>query len=275
MSSADDADEDDGASDDVVEAIDDLWGRLVSDLATRSADLGSEPKAEPKPADTGDERDRRRNALRRVRAAITVRTAVAEASEAALAAEAANAVWLGASLADLAALGGHTRQAARKRWPALGAVYRRRTWLSDHLEDLVAVCRLVFEARPGLRPDPAPPEAATSPFETPPFETPPFETVAFETVAFDTAMAELGTALGRLRGAFDADATAAPDINTGADATRWHAVDNLVNITLRRALALAGPPRTAAAEFAAAGCHGMLAHYDAATAEPAKDPAPV
>ncbi|MGW3471584.1 hypothetical protein ACWDKQ_24705 [Saccharopolyspora sp. NPDC000995] len=45
-------------------------------------------------------------------------------------------MWLGASLADLSAIVGRSRQAARKRWPELGGIYRRCKWLGNHVDDI-------------------------------------------------------------------------------------------------------------------------------------------
>jgi hypothetical protein len=94
--------------------------------------------------------DLRTAALHRVRAAQEVRARVEEAAAQFAASEAADAVWLGASLADLSTATGGTRQAARKRWPDLGHIYRTRRWLEGHDADLTAVIRLVLDAGPDL-----------------------------------------------------------------------------------------------------------------------------
>src|ERR1700748_3524848 len=58
--------------------------------------------------------------------------------------------WLGASLADLATATSRTREAARKRWPELGEVHRRRFWLGRQVEGIRWAAGLVVEARPAL-----------------------------------------------------------------------------------------------------------------------------
>lgn len=100
--------------------------------------------------------DRRVAALHRVRAAQEVRARVEEAAAEFAARQAAEAVWLGASLADLSAATGNTRQAARKRWPDLGHIYRTRRWLEGHDDDLVTVIGLVVDAGPDLGVGPVP-----------------------------------------------------------------------------------------------------------------------
>lgn len=69
------------------------------------------------------------------------------------AARAAEAVWLGASLEDLASVTGHSRQAARKRWPGLGAIERRRRWLSHHLAEIAWAMRLLRDNAELVRAD--------------------------------------------------------------------------------------------------------------------------
>jgi hypothetical protein len=94
--------------------------------------------------------DRLTDALNRVRAAHEVAGQVGAAAAGYASRAAADAVWLGASLADLAETTGNTRQAARKRWPDLGRVYRARRWLEGHDADLVAVVDLVVAVGPEL-----------------------------------------------------------------------------------------------------------------------------
>jgi hypothetical protein len=98
--------------------------------------------------DVDDEYRMRRDRLRRVRAAQLAGALIDDVSAEFAAEEAADAVWLGASLADLGTTSGSTRQAARKRWPDLGRIYRTRRWLGGHHDDVVAVIGAVL-ARAG------------------------------------------------------------------------------------------------------------------------------
>src|SRR5207302_10223377 len=106
--------------------------RLVDVLAKDNI-LGR-TDSDPKPGEMDDEAERRNATLRRVKATQVVATLFADVATDITAREAANAVWLGASLADLGSASGSTRQAARKRWPDLGQIYRMRRWLSGHHE---------------------------------------------------------------------------------------------------------------------------------------------
>src|SRR3954465_14552013 len=78
-----------------------------------------------KPDDRAGERAARHRAVAELRSALTVEAEIRAAAAGAVEGRAGAAVWLGASLADLAAVTGRTRQAARKRWPGLGDVSRR------------------------------------------------------------------------------------------------------------------------------------------------------
>lgn len=187
---------------------------------------------DPKPDDRAGERDRRGRALAELGAAVRVEAQVRTAAVAASAARAEAAIWTGASLADLAAVTGHSRQAARKRWPGLGPTSRRRRWLGNHVDDLFWVADLVAAQAQALP---------------------------------DDVVAGLCDELARLHRAF------APDgIESAGDdedlAARWHALDALVDRRLRAvaAVTVALPEQ---AEFARHGADGVVRYYDHATTE--------
>jgi hypothetical protein len=127
----------------------DVLERMTRQVATLpGVDL---PDPVGRPGDADDEYRLRRERLRRVRAAQLVSALVNEVAAEFTAREAADAVWLGASLADLGTTSGSTRQAARKRWPDLGQIYRMRRWLGGHHDDLVAVITTVLARAGELR----------------------------------------------------------------------------------------------------------------------------
>jgi hypothetical protein len=109
------------------------------------------PDSGPKAGDADDEYRRRVERLRRVHAAQLAEDLIYDVAGGFTAGEAADAVWLGASLADLGTVSGSTRQAARKRWPDLGLIYRTRRWLGGHHDDVVAVIRTVLAHAGELR----------------------------------------------------------------------------------------------------------------------------
>ncbi|MEJ2868688.1 hypothetical protein WCD74_13025 [Actinomycetospora sp. OC33-EN08] len=102
----------------------------------------------PKPDDRGNEQRRRHEALAAVHAALEDEAAVRARAAARTVAAAETAAWLGASLADLATVTGHSRQAARKRWPSLGPIARRRRWVGYHVEDVLWAADLAARAFP-------------------------------------------------------------------------------------------------------------------------------
>jgi hypothetical protein len=114
-------------------AIEDMTSALAAHPSTAVPDPGL------KPGDVAREHRLRLVHLRRVRAGQLAEALVEEVVAEQANADAADAVWLGASLADLGSATGITRQAARKRWPGLGLIYRTRRWLSGHTDDLTAV----------------------------------------------------------------------------------------------------------------------------------------
>src|SRR6266536_3581190 len=115
---------------DVVDLMERLTKRIAGHLTL--------PDPTPKIGDADEEYRARVARLRRVRAAQLAEALVEEVSADFTAREAAGAVWLGASLADLGAASGSTRQAARKRWPDLGLIYRTRRWLGSHHDGVLA-----------------------------------------------------------------------------------------------------------------------------------------
>jgi hypothetical protein len=218
------------------ELLDAITTALAEDGSAGGGPDGGAGVADPGPrtADPTGERDSRLAALRRVRAALAARGIVTDAAEDFVGAEVTRAVWLGASLADLAAITGHTRQAARKRWPELGGVYRRRRWLGDHASDVLHVARLVLDAGPEPSPDGA-------------------------SGAFDAALDRLRAAVAAAESAFDTP----PDGPEDA-AARWRAFDALVDGALRDVVRLAAPAGHDAADRALAGASATITYYDIA-----------
>ncbi|QUH03130.1 hypothetical protein HUO13_21960 [Saccharopolyspora erythraea] len=187
--------------------------------------------------DRGDDQRLRRDALADVRAALTVEGLVSEAALRGVEVAVADAVWLGASLADLSAVTGRSRQAARKRWPALGGIYRRRKWLANHVDDTFYMVRLLLDRSDGFAPG--------------------------EPERFRYAVRELREALSRSEADFGDNAAASAG---RPPAARWRALDELVDVRLRHVLALAGEPANPEAGFALHGAGGVLGYYDHATA---------
>ena len=175
--------------------------------------------------DRPGERARRHRALGGVRAALDVEAEVAIEAGAATAARAEAAAWLGASLADLAAVTGHSRQAVRKRWPTLGPIARRRRWLGHHVDDLLWAVDLVLA------------HASAWPAQL-------TDGLAGQVAA---VRAELG-----------------PGTASGDPVVRWRMLEDLVDRRLR-AVAAAGDPGDEQAEFARHGASGVVAYYDHAT----------
>jgi hypothetical protein len=127
----------------------DLMERLTRTIAAHPGlDL---PDPGPKVGDVEEEYRRRADRLRRVHAAQLAEDLLEDVAGTFTAGEAADAVWLGASLADLGTVSGSTRQAARKRWPDLGLIYRTRRWLGGHHDDVVRVIRTVLTHAGELR----------------------------------------------------------------------------------------------------------------------------
>ncbi|GLZ48464.1 hypothetical protein Acsp06_46490 [Actinomycetospora sp. NBRC 106375] len=190
----------------------------------------------PKPDDRGGERAARHRALAGLGSALAVEADVRAASLAAAARRAEVAVWLGASLADLGGVTGHSRQAARKRWPDLGAIHRRRHWLGYHVDDVFWAVRLVLDADlEGIDPQ---------------------------------ARAALADALAVAERDFAPDADVDPR-DLDAAVARWEAFDALVDRHLRAVVAAApAEPVDPGAGFAVHGARGVLRYYDHAVGEP-------
>ncbi|MGX7674676.1 hypothetical protein [Plantactinospora sp. DSM 117369] len=196
------------------------------------------PEGGAKPGDVDDERLRRAGYLRRVRAGQAAQALLAEVAAGCAAEDAVDAVWLGASLADLGESTGSTRQAARKRWPELGRIHRTRRWVSGHADDLVTVFRMVLDQASGytaLERSAAPLDRAVR--------------------ALDAALAE--TLRSRDSGSVLDPATARP--------VRWRRLADAVDQHLRAVVELAGAS-TPEAETALAAARGVLAHHDAVVA---------
>ncbi|GAA4772602.1 hypothetical protein GCM10023200_01170 [Actinomycetospora chlora] len=189
------------------------------------------PDPGPKPDDRAGERAARHRALAGLGAALAVEAEVRAAAAAATTRRAAAAVWLGASLADLGGVTGRSRQAARKRWPELGAIHRRRRWLGYHVDDVLWAARLVLDAPLGV--DTRGLAAAVE--------------AAERDLAADAEPADLDAAVAR-----------------------WRAFDALVDQHLRGVLtgvAEAGEPADPAAGFAVHGARGVVGYYDHAVHE--------
>ncbi|MEJ2888037.1 hypothetical protein [Actinomycetospora aeridis] len=181
-----------------------------------------------KPDDRAGEQDARRRALAGLGAALAVEAEVRAATASVTARRAEATVWLGASLADLGGVTGRSRQAARKRWPHLGAVHRRRRWLGYHVDDVLWAARLVLDAADDLEGvDPAARAALA-------------DAVAATERAFAGEPADLDAAVGR-----------------------WQDFDALVDRHLRGLLAaVPDEPSDPQAGFAAHGARGVLRYYD-------------
>lgn len=182
-----------------------------------------------KPTDIGDERARRLRAIGALRDSLA-----AEAEAAAEAARrtenaASTAVWLGASLADLAAVTGKTRQAARKRWPRLGDVHRRRVWLGNHVDEIRWAVRVLAENESRIK------------------------------SGDRDLFSEMRALDGRVESAFAESATD-PD----EPVRRWHDLERLVDVVLR-SITDTAVTADGQAEFAVFGAKGVVGYYDRAS----------
>lgn len=186
-----------------------------------------------KSTDIGDERKRRSDALLALRDALAEEEKVNREAAKATEAAASTAMWLGASLADLAVVTGKTRQAARKRWPSLGVVHRRRLWLGNHVDEIRWAVRVLLENETEIE------------------------------VADRGVFDELRTLDRRIGRDFDDSA-----VQGDADAAeRWYMLDRLVSVVLRD---LADNARTSSgqAEYAVFGAKGVVGYYDHASDKP-------
>lgn len=189
-----------------------------------------------KSTDIGDERGRRHEALLALQAALENEDRVEREAAERTAAAASTAVWLGASLADLAAVTGRTRQAARKRWPVLGDIHRRRLWLGNHVDDIkwAAAGVLASEAEIDL------PDGS----------------------AFDE--------LRRLSALLEAEFDESAGPGEYGPAQRWHELSRLLDKVLR-GIVDAAVPTTGQAEFAVFGAKGVIGYWDHASNKPDAD----
>lgn len=193
-----------------------------------------------KSTDIGDERARRHNALLALREAISNEERVEQEAAAATAAAASTAMWLGASLADLAAVTGRTRQAARKRWPMLGDIHRRRVWLGNHVDEIRWAASVIIDNAGDIEvPD-------RSMFEE---------------------LRQLHSTVGESFGGTAVQGEREPE-------SRWHDLARLVDVILRGIVDTA-EPTTGQAEFAVSGGRGVVGYYDHASSsiEPDTDQA--
>jgi hypothetical protein len=190
----------------------------------------------PKPDDRAGERSARHRALAGLGAALAVEGQARDAGAAVAGRRAAAAVWLGASLADLGGVTGRSRQAARKRWPELGAIHRRRRWLGHHVEDVLWAARLVLDV------------------------------AAADLEGVDpTARAALADAVAAAERDMTGSAAGDPadPAELHAAVARWQAFDGLVDRHLRDLLAgVPDEPADPTAAFAAHGARGVLRYYD-------------
>lgn len=207
--------------------------RLVEQLAAEVVVEVRDPG--PKGSDVGDEQQRRAASLARLQAALATEELVAEAAAQQTESASAESVWLGASLADLSAVTGRTRQAARKRWPELGSIHRRRKWLGNHVEDIAHMAGLLATHAEDLAPD-------------------------WGRGEFMKHARLLREGLDRCAEDFAEDAPAGGD-----PARRWRDLDALVDTTMRRIIETAGEPATPEAGFALHGAAGVVGYYDHAT----------
>jgi hypothetical protein len=199
-----------------------------------------------KPGEMDDEAERRDATLLRVKAAQVVAVLLADLTNDITAREAANAVWLGASLADLGSASGSTRQAARKRWPDLGQIYRMRRWLSGHHEDIVHIS----DGLAGMRPFMVPKKHVTQDI-------------------VNTAYDRLKEAIDQVRADFDSGSMVVQGDTGTTQVIRWQRLGELVDKRVRLVVDLIEPTERDA-EWAIERAQGMLAHYDAVNATPSR-----
>ena len=225
--------------DDLRDLARELVHRLTDRLAEHPTRGGT--GSGPKLGDVDDEQRHRTTYLRRVRAGQLADALINDTIDQCAAEDAADAVWLGASLADLGTSTGNSRQAARKRWPDLGLVYRTRRWVAGHHQDLVTVIQQVLDRGAELTAVPG------------------------QGDAFDQAVPALRDALATTL--HDLASGSVIDPQTGRPA-RWRHLTDAVDFHLRAVVEL-GVPTTPAAATALEGARGVLAYYDLVTAEPA------
>ncbi|HJP79108.1 MAG TPA: hypothetical protein VJ914_32850 [Pseudonocardiaceae bacterium] len=197
--------------------------------------------SDPKPGDLDDEPEHRIAALRRVKAAQVVGALLVDVMGEVTSSEAATAVWLGASLADLGSATGSSRQAARKRWPDLGQIYRTRRWLYGHRDSILYICDLLIEARPNVKRRPQ-----------------------FTQEDVDEAYTSLIWALAQVRADFESGSAMLEPPTSNQRIVRWQRLRELVDTHIRRMIEVLGPA-DGEAGFATAGAGGLMEYFDTAT----------
>ena len=160
--------------------------------------------------------------------------------------EAANAVWLGASLADLGSASGSTRQAARKRWPDLGQIYRMRRWLSGHHEDILKIADRLSGERRLMTPK---------------------KQVTQDVI--DSAFELLDKDIAQVRADFRSGSMVTDDETGNTQIIRWQRLSELVDKRVRLVVDLVVPMEPDA-QYIIDGAKGMLAYYDAVNATPSR-----
>lgn len=199
-----------------------------------------------KPGEMDDEAERRGAALLRVKAAQVVAVLLDDLANDITAREAANAVWLGASLADLGSASGSTRQAARKRWPDLGQIYRMRRWLSGHHEDILKIADRLSGERRLMTPK---------------------KQVTQDVI--DSAFELLDKDIAQVRADFRSGSMVTDDETGNTQIIRWQRLSELVDKRVRLVVDLVVPMEPDA-QYIIDGAKGMLAYYDAVNATPSR-----
>jgi hypothetical protein len=214
--------------------------RLVSLLAEST--VLDPTDSDAKPGDLDDEPEHRIATLRRVKAAQVAGALLAEVVGEFTAGEAATAVWLGASLADLGSASGSTRQAARKRWPDLGLIYRTRRWLYGYREDILHFAMTLVSAREGVWP-----KSDVTP------------------ATLNEAYDALTNAYGKVLEDFESGSAVLSNPTKNVPTVRWQRLGELVNRHIRNVVAVS-TPNSDESDYALSGAIGVLAHYDSVTA---------
>ncbi|HEY4455769.1 MAG TPA: hypothetical protein VGN81_15760 [Pseudonocardiaceae bacterium] len=197
-----------------------------------------------KPGEIADEPQRRVATLRRVKAAQVIAALLTEVVTDITAEEAARAVWLGASLADLGSASGSTRQAARKRWPDLGQIYRMRRWLSGHYQDIFGIADSLIRLR-----------GSTAPKHS---VTPATVATAYDLLIHD---------LEEVRADFASGSVVVIGETSNVQIIRWQRLGELIDKRIRLVVDLI-ISTDHDADFAIKGAKGMLAYYDSVNLTP-------
>lgn len=216
--------------------------RLVSLLAEST--VLDPTDSDAKPGDLDDEPEHRIATLRKVKAAQVAGALLAEVVGEFTAGEAATAVWLGASLADLGSASGSTRQAARKRWPDLGLIYRTRRWLYGYREDILNVAMMLVATRAEVWP-----KSDVTP------------------AALKEAYDALVSAYTQVYEDFESGSAMLRNPTRNVPTVRWQRLGELVNRHIRNVVEVA-TPNSDESDYALSGAMGVLAHYDSVTASP-------